>query len=318
MRVLVTGGAGFIGSHVVESLQVAGHELHVDDLCRGQSEDVPAGIALHQVDIRDAEALDAVFDQVEPEVVDHHAAQVSVSRSISEPEYDAQVNILGTLNVIRSAQRVGTRRIVFASSGGAIYGETSGHADRRADEQASVAPISPYGVSKWMAELSLREAAEASELTCLALRYSNVYGPRQSPHGEAGVVAAFCRDLLAGTAPTIFGDGQQTRDFVYVEDVARANLLAVEADPDQPFLSVNICGGVAVDIAGLAEILGTLVAERTGQDPIAAVSQPLRAGDIRHSLLDPGLAADLLDWSAEIPLQEGLKNTLDWLDARSC
>lgn len=319
MRVLVTGGAGFIGSHVVAALQAAGHESHVvDDLSSGRPENVAEGVPLYQVDIRDAGALEAVFEEVEPEVVDHHAAQVSVSRSVSEPDLDAQVNVQGTFNVIQAARRVGTRRIVFASSGGAIYGDTSGYVDRRADEQATAAPMSPYGVGKWMAELSLRETAEASELTCLALRYSNVYGPRQSTRGEAGVVAAFCRDLLAGTPPTIFGDGRQIRDFVYVDDVARANLLAVEATPGQSFMAVNISCGTAVDIGGLAEVLSVLVRERTGGDPIAAILEPPRAGDIRHSLLDPSLAVDLLGWSAAVGLREGLGHTLDWLAARSC
>jgi len=311
MRVLVTGGAGFIGSHVVDALLAAGHEPQVvDDLSSGRRENLPEGVRFFEVDIRDGPALAAAFDEARPEAVCHHAAQVSVSRSVREPVIDAEINIVGTLNVIGEAVRVGAGRFVFASSGGALYGETI----EAADESTAATPISPYGIGKWMGERYLQWAAAELGLAAVALRYSNVYGPRQSLEGEAGVVAAFCRDLEAGTPLTIFGDGLQTRDFVYVGDVARANLAALEGAREGECPAINVSAGEAVDINTLAGVLSELVAERCDRDLDEPPRyEPPRAGDIRHSLLDPSAAAARLRWSPEVPLRDGLERTVAWL-----
>ena len=310
MRVLVTGGAGFIGSHIVDELLAAGHEpVVVDDLSSGQRANVPAGVSCIEVDIRDRSALAFAFNEAQPEAVCHHAAQVSVARSVREPDVDAQINVVGTLNVIGEAVRVGALRFVFASSGGALYGETSG----AADESTAATPISPYGIGKWMGEQYLAWAASEQGVAAVALRYSNVYGPRQSVEGEAGVVAAFCRDLESGVPLTIFGDGLQTRDFVYVQDVARANVAALEWARPGDCPAINISSGVAIEINTLASELNELVAVQQGREPVGSPRhEPARAGDIRHSLLDPSAAAELLDWHPEVTLRDGLDRTVAW------
>ncbi len=310
MRVLVTGGAGFIGSHIVDELLAAGHEpVVVDDFSSGHRANVPAGVSCIEADIRDRSALAFAFNEAQPEAVCHHAAQVSVARSVREPDVDAQINVVGTLNVIGEAVRVGALRFVFASSGGALYGETSG----AADESTAATPISPYGIGKWMGEQYLAWAASEQGVAAVALRYSNVYGPRQSVEGEAGVVAAFCRDLESGVPLTIFGDGLQTRDFVYVQDVARANVAALEWARPGDCPAINISSGVAIEINTLASELNELVAVQQGREPVGSpLHEPARAGDIRHSLLDPSAAAELLDWHPEVTLRDGLDRTVAW------
>ena len=311
MRVLVTGGAGFIGSHVVDALLAAGHEPHVlDNLSSGQRENLPQGVPLSEVDIRDTPALSAAFDEARPEAICHHAAQVSVARSVREPAVDAEINIVGMLNVISQAHRVGASRFVFASSGGALYGETS----EAADETPVAMPLSPYGIGKWMGERYLDWAAGELGFAAVSLRYSNVYGPRQSVEGEAGVVAAFCRDLEAGADLTIFGDGCQTRDFVFVGDVARANVAAIERAIPGEAAAVNVSTGEAVEINMLAGLLGELVAARLGRDDSGTPRhEASRAGDIRHSLMDPSAAAGRLGWCPEVLLRDGLERTVAWL-----
>lgn len=306
MRVMVTGGAGFIGSHVVESLRGAGHDPHVvDDLCRGSVDHLPADVPLHRVDIRDAAAVGEAFETIRPEAVSHHAAQVSVSRSVREPAADAAINVLGTLNVIEQAHRVGVERFVFASSGGALYGETP----TAADETTPATPISPYGIAKWMGEWYLRWAASELGMAAVSLRYSNVYGPRQNLQGEAAVVAAFCRDLADGTPLTIFGDGRQTRDLVFVTDVARANVAALQRATPGECLVVNISQGASVDINQLASELTEIYGGEAAEGPRHESARP---GDIRHSLLDPGRAADVLGWTPVVTLREGLEQTVAW------
>jgi len=316
MRVLVTGGAGFIGSHVVDALLSAGHEPHViDDLSSGRRENLPPGVPLSEVDIRDTPVLSAAFDEARPEAICHHAAQVSVARSVREPAVDAEINIVGTLNVISQAHRVGATRFVFASSGGALYGETS----ESADETTAAMPISPYGIGKWMGERYLDWAAGELGFAAVSLRYSNVYGPRQSVEGEAGVVVAFCRDLAAGAGLTIFGDGRQTRDFVFVGDVARANVAAIERAQAGECPAINVSTGQAVDINTLAGLLSELVAARLGrEDPEPPRHEPSRAGDIRHSLLDPSAAVGRLGWCPEVTLRDGLERTVAWLLESGC
>ncbi|MEI7780907.1 MAG: NAD-dependent epimerase/dehydratase family protein, partial [Planctomycetota bacterium] len=208
MKILVTGGAGFIGSHIVDGLLAAGHAVAViDDLSSGSRDNLPAGVPLHVVDIVDAQAVARVFAQERPDAVCHQAAQMSVSRSVREPLFDAQVNCIGLINVLDAAAKQGCRRVVFASSGGVLYGDVTSPAP----ESTPANPVSPYGITKWVGERYLKFFATEHGLATVALRYSNVYGPRQNPHGEAGVVAIFCKKLLAGQAATINGDGHYVR-----------------------------------------------------------------------------------------------------------
>ena len=211
MKILVTGGAGFIGSHIVDGLLAAGHAVAViDDLSSGDRANLPAGVPLHVVDIVDGKAVAAVFAAERPDAVCHQAAQMSVSRSVREPLFDAQVNCIGLINVLDAAARQGCRRVVFASSGGVLYGDVTAPAP----ESTSANPLSPYGITKWVGERYLKFYATEHRMAAVALRYSNVYGPRQNPHGEAGVVAIFCRKFLRGEPATINGDGRYVRDYV--------------------------------------------------------------------------------------------------------
>ena len=249
MNILVTGGAGFIGSHIVDALLNAGHAVAViDDLSSGSRANLPPGVALHEVDIVDAAAVARVFAAVRPDAVCHQAAQMSVSRSVREPLFDAQVNCIGLINVLDAAAAQGCRRFVFASSGGVLYGDVTAPAP----ESTPANPVSPYGITKWVGERYLRFYAEEHRMATVALRYSNVYGPRQNPHGEAGVVAIFCKKFLAGEAATINGDGRYVRDYVYGPDVARANVLALTADVPairpQTLTSLNIGTGIGTDV----------------------------------------------------------------------
>src|SRR5579884_842476 len=222
MRILVTGGAGFIGSHTVDALVAAGHDVAVlDDLSSGRRDQVNPAARLHAADLRDAAAVSNLFGSERPEVVYHLAAQMDVRRSVADPAFDASVNLVGFLNLIEAGRRNGLRRVIFASTGGAIYGEQERFP---CDEEHPLRPVSPYGVAKLATEKYLYFYRAEYGLEYLALRYANVYGPRQDPHGEAGVVAIFCGRMLAGQPVTIFGDGEQTRDYVFVGDVVRANL----------------------------------------------------------------------------------------------
>jgi UDP-glucose 4-epimerase len=317
-RVLVTGGAGFIGSHVVEACLAAGYEVAVvDDLSSGKKENLPEGVPLYQVDIADAEAVGRVFDLVRPEKVVHQAAQISVSRSVREPALDARINVLGLLNVLEAAVRQGVRAFIFASSGGVLYGDVF----EPAAEEHPAAPVSPYGIAKLAGEMYLAFFAREHGLRCAALRYGNVYGPRQDPHGEAGVVAIFLERLLAGQAPIINGDGRYVRDYVYVEDVARANLLALEGEWEG-FRAYNVGTGRGTDVNELEGRLRSALTEiLRGQgrkvDLPAATYGPPRPGDLRSSLLDAGKIARELGWRPEVPLEEGLKRTAAWFAGRN-
>ncbi len=318
MRVLVTGGAGFIGSHVVDELVARGHEVAVlDNLESGSRDNVPAGVPLHEIDIRDEPDVAAVFDSFQPEAVCHQAAQMSVSRSVREPGHDARVNIVGLLNVLSHAGRVGATRFVFASSGGVLYGEAS----EPAVETIPPAPISPYGISKWAGEQYLQFFVREHGLGAVALRYSNVYGPRQNPHGEAGVVAIFCTRMLTGQVATINGDGRYIRDYVYVSDVARANVAALEQPSDAEFVPLNIGTGLGTDVNQLAEILRQhcqQICRRLGQDTAIPPPQhgPARAGDLRSNLVSAVKAGEILAWQPQVELEEGLGQTVDWFADR--
>jgi UDP-glucose 4-epimerase len=302
--VCVTGGAGFIGSHVADALVAAGHRvLIVDDLSSGRKENVPAGAELHVLDIRSPEAAALVRDGG-IEVLVHHAAQMDVRRSVADPLFDASVNIFGTLNLLEAGRRGSLKQVVFASTGGAMYGEQDYFP---ADEEHPARPISPYGVAKLSVEryLYFFHAEYGLDATCL--RYANVYGPRQNPHGEAGVVAIFLDRLLSGREAVINGDGLQSRDYVFVADVAAANLAAL----GRPGFGIfNVGTGVETDVVqlydGLARALGI---ERP------ATHGPAKSGEQRRSCITAARIERELGVRVTVGLAEGLKRTADWFKA---
>src|SRR4051794_26941706 len=297
MRTIVTGGAGFIGSHIVEALLARGDEVHiVDDLSSGKLENVPDGATLHVHDVR--ESLEALAQETQAQAFLHLAAQVDVRVSVAEPKLDAEINVLGTVNVLEAARLTGAR-VVFASTGGAIYGECA----RPAREDDPCLPLSPYGASKLAAEGYLGAYARLFGTPHLALRFGNVYGPRQDPHGEAGVVAIFLGRLREGEPCRIFGDGSQSRDYVYVGDVARAMIAALDSGKGGV---LNIGTGIATSVLKLYEAC-RLVA---GSDA-EPVYEPERPGELGRSVLDPALAAETLGFRAETALPEGVAATLE-------
>jgi UDP-glucose 4-epimerase len=322
MKIIVTGGTGFIGSHIVDGMVAAGHRVVViDDLSSGSRDNVPAGVETHVVDVVDGQAVAAVFERERPDAVCHQAAQMSVSRSVREPLFDAQVNCIGLINVLDAAVKTGCNRVVFASSGGVLYGDVT----TPAPETTPANPVSPYGITKWVGERYLEFYAREHGLASVALRYSNVYGPRQNPHGEAGVVAIFCKKLLAGEPATINGDGRYVRDYVYGPDVARANVLALTADLPQikagTLTSLNIGTGIGTDVNELEAMIrqrvaAVLAAKRQSATLPEPLHGPARAGDLRSNLVDASLAADLLGWRPSTSLDEGLRKTAKWFATR--
>ena len=309
MRVLVTGGAGFIGSHIVDALLAAGHEAAaLDNLSTGDKANLPSDVPLYEVDIRDDAAVAQAFDDFRPEAVSHQAAQMSVSKSMAEPKYDAECNILGLLNVLQNAQRVDANRFVFASSGGVLYGDV----ETPADESHPADPISPYGISKWVGEQYLKFFARTHGMTCAAMRYANVYGPRQNPHGEAGVVAIFCKRMLAGDGCTINGDGKYIRDYVFGPDVAQSNVLALTGDLPEAFNPFNVGTAIPTDVNQLGHRLHELIDAKVDRDVPAPAHGPHRDGDLRSSLVDYGKIKSTLGWQPEVKVDDGLAKTVDW------
>jgi UDP-glucose 4-epimerase len=297
VRAIVTGGAGFIGSNLVDALVARGDEVHaLDNLSKGSRENVQAPAQLRVADIREP---DEVFDAVRPEVVFHLAAQADVRVSVEKPAVDADVNVLGTIRVLEAARRHGAK-VVFASSGGAAYGECVGPAS----ESAPLRPLAPYGTSKLCGEEYVATWNRLYDTSHVSLRLGNVYGPRQQPHGEAGVVAIFMGLLSNGGTPTIFGDGSQTRDYVYVGDVANAMLLALERDGGV----YNVGTGVETSVVGLFDAIRA--ASGVEREPTFA---PARLGELQRSVLDPRLAASELGWKPERSLADGLAATWDWI-----
>ena len=305
MRVLLTGGAGFIGSHIAEYLLARGHEVAVvDDLSSGKKENVPEGAVFYERDIRDGCA--EVFEEFKPEALSHHAAQMDVRRSVREPDFDADVNVLGTIRLLENCVRhQGVGKVVFASTGGAIYGEQK---EFPATEDHPQYPFSPYGVSKLAAERYLHFYRLQYGLPYVALRYANVYGPRQDPHGEGGVVAIFAGNLAANRSSTINGTGEQTRDYVYVEDVVRANVLALEKEP--PSGAYNVGTGIETSVNRLYELLRAI----SGRD-LPPRHGPAKPGEQPRSCIDPTCAARVLGWYPEVKLVAGLEKTLRFFGA---
>jgi UDP-glucose 4-epimerase len=308
MKALVTGGAGFIGSNLTDALLARGDEvIVVDDLSTGRRENLEPGLAngatLVEADIRDREALEELFGRERPEVIFHLAAQIDVRKSIADPAFDASINVGGTANVLEAARVAESRRVVFSSTGGAIYGEGEGQQLPLA-EDAPLAPEAPYGQSKFAGEGYLALYERLYGLSSVPLRLGNVYGPRQDPLGEAGVVAIFCGRLREGQQPTVFGDGKQTRDYIYVGDVVSAMLAAAEAETTGP---INVGTGIETDVLELVSALGEL----GGNDNFEPEFAPPRTGEVARISIDPGRAERELGWRPEMGLSEGLRVTLD-------
>jgi len=301
VAVLVTGGAGFIGSHVAEALVARGEEVVVlDDLSTGKRENLPEGVELIEGDIR--EPQEELFAGLKPEVCYHLAAQADVRVSVSRPDHDARINVIGTVNLLQAALETGTQ-VVFSSTGGAIYGEC----ERPAPEDSPKQPLAPYGTSKLAGEEYLATYNRLHGTRHVTLRYGNVYGPRQDPHGEAGVVAIFFNRFLNGEQPEIFGDGTQTRDYVYAPDVVRATLAAAERDGGV----YNIGTGRETSVVELFELCRRVA----GKEDVVAAFAPPRPGEIQRSVLDISRAVDELGWRPEHSLEDGLRETWDWMSA---
>jgi UDP-glucose 4-epimerase len=305
MKALVTGGAGFIGSNLVDALVARGDEVTaLDDISTGKRENLNEALAkgaqLELVDVRDDGAVSLLVSRTKPDVIFHLAAQIDVRKSVADPANDARVNVEGTVNVLSAAQAHGVPRVVNSSTGGAIYGEGR---QIPAPEDHPSAPEAPYGLSKWCAEQYCEIFTRMHGLSTVSLRYGNVYGPRQDPLGEAGVIAIFCGKILEGGRATIFGDGKQTRDYVYVDDVVDANLRAADSDVTGP---INIGLGQQKSVLDIAEVLNA-----QSDNGLQAEHAPERPGEIQHIALDPSRAREELGWEAKVELEEGLKRTLD-------
>jgi UDP-glucose 4-epimerase len=306
MKAIVTGGAGFIGSNLADALINLGWSVSViDDLSSGKLENLNPAATLYKKDIVDPSVREA-FEKARPDVVFHLAAQISVADSVRNPLKDARVNLEGSLNLLQSCVEFGVGKFIFSSSGGTIYGETPGEP---ATEEFPLRPFAPYGISKMALESYLNFFSIEHGLKFTALRYGNVYGPRQDPHGEAGVVAIFARAMLEGRTPTINGDGSCARDYVYVGDVVRANIAAIDKGHNGAF---NIGTGKATDVN---EVYAQLSAATGFTTP--AIRGPFRAGDLKRSVLNNSLAATALGWSPLFSLEEGMKLTVDFFSAQT-
>lgn len=301
MNILVTGGAGFIGSHLVDAYIAAGHKvIVVDDLSSGQQDNVNPQAQLYSVDIR-SEALRDVFQRERIDLVSHQAAQMDVRRSVADPVFDASVNISGALNVFELCRKHGVKKIIFASTGGAIYGEQDYFP---ADENHPLRPLSPYGITKLCTEKYLYYYKEVHGIDYVILRYANIYGPRQNPHGEAGVVAIFANKMLRGEQPIINGDGLQTRDYTYIGDVVQANMLALQGHSGEVF---NVGTGIETDVNVLFKTLRDLLAPHCPEQ-----HGPAKAGEQKRSVIDSSKLQRTFGWRPGVSLQEGLALTASY------
>jgi len=300
MKILVTGGAGFIGSHVAEAYVRAGHQVAVfDNFSSGREEYVPKGVQLFEGDITNLARVEAVLQEFQPEVLNHHAAHIQVGFSVQNPQFDAQNNILGLLNLLETARKQGTvKKVIMASTGGAMYGDQPVPFVETMEPQ----PLSPYGISKRSGELYLHFYFIQYGISSVVLRYSNVYGPRQNPQGESGVIAIFMEKLLKGEQPVINGTGENTRDYVYVEDVAQANVAALEYNQQGIF---NI--GTKVETSTLEVVRKVYSALKISGE---AQHGPARPGEQQRSVLDASLAQQELGWSPQVSLDEGIARTV--------
>lgn len=302
MKIIVTGGAGFIGSWVCEAYISEGHEvLVVDNLSTGFEENIPPEAEFVECDVRDSAGLEKAFRQFRPEVVNHHAAQINVRNSVEDPGFDADVNIGGSLNVLRLCVEHKTEKFIFSSTGGALYGEPK---KLPADELTPTLPLSPYGISKLSTENYIRYYSRNHSFGYVILRYANVYGERQNPEGEAGVIGIFCEKIISAVPCLIFGDGEQTRDYVHVSDVSRANLLAATLRQEGTF---NIGTSIESSVNDIVRIL-----EDVTETEFTAVHEKERAGEVKRISLDCSLAAEKIGWNAQVALREGLFRTWQW------
>jgi len=306
MKILVTGGAGFIGSNIVDAYLAQGHEVFVvDDLSSGNLENLAPAAKFFKIDVRDPE-IEKIFRENKFDVVNHLAAQMDVRRSVADPLFDASVNILGTLNLLENSVRHGVKKIIFSSTGGAIYGEQDYFP---ADEQHPTRPVSPYGIAKLSVEKYLFFYNVVHGLGYCVLRYANVYGPRQNPHGEAGVVAIFTSKLLSGEKPVINGEGKQTRDYTFVGDVVRANVLALGYDKPDIF---NIGTGKETDVnvlfGHLKRLTGSSAAETHG---------PAKQGEQMRSVVESSKASRILGWHPDVTLEDGLRQTVEYFKSKT-
>lgn len=305
MKILVTGGAGFIGSHLTDTFIAQGHEVVVmDNLVTGRKENLNPQAKFYETDIRSAEVAE-IFAHERFDAICHQAAQLDVRKSVADPRYDADVNIIGTLNLLEQARATGVKKILFASSGGAMYGEQEIFP---ADEEHRTWPASPYGITKLTCEKYIAVFGQMYGMKYGLMRYANVYGPRQSPHGEAGVVAIFTSRLLAGEQPVINGDGKQTRDYVYVGDVVRANVAALHYEQSDYF---NVGTGIETDVNELFGYINRATGNRAQEQHGEA-----KAGEQMRSVLDWSKAKRLLGWEPQMQLHEGLAETVAWFRNR--
>lgn len=305
MKVLLTGGAGFIGSNVSDRLLASGHKVViVDNLSSGKEENVPEDATFYKLDIRDEE-LAEVFEKEQPDVVDHHAAQMSVVRSVEDPMYDGEVNVLGSLRLMEHSRKVGVKKFIYASTGGAVYGDPE---ELPATESTPLRPLCPYGISKHTVEHYLELYQRTYGIDYVVLRYPNVYGPRQDPHGEAGVVAIFNKRILHGERPTIFGDGTKTRDYVFVGDIVEANMLA---------LASNYNG--ILNLGRGAEVTDYQVFEAV-RDALGAEIEPIyaekRPGEIERICLDSSKAQQVLGWKPKVAFRDGVEQAAQFYKER--
>ena len=306
LKILITGGAGFIGSNISDTYIQNGHKvIIVDNLSTGKKENLNPKAKFYLADVSDSKKLESIFKKEKPDIVNHHAAQLDVRKSVQDPTFDAKINILGSLNVLQNCVKYKTKKIIFASSGGTIYGECI---KSPANETKQGEPLSPYGISKFATEFYIKSFAQLHGLKYTILRYANVFGPRQDPHGEAGVVAIFTGKMLCNEDLFIFGNGKQLRDYVYVGDLVRANLIALNKGNNE---TINIGTQKGSSVNDLYKVMANIIGYK--KHPIY---KPARAGELFKSVLAINKAMKVLKWKPETNIENGLKNTINFFKNR--